>query len=111
MARTALQRLGYRVIEAVDGADALERWREHRSEIDLVILDLTMPVMSGEETLRRLRAAAPSLPVILSSGFNEREATRRIEEGNLAGFLQKPYSLKRLDECLQSALGTRTAHT
>jgi CheY-like chemotaxis protein len=104
MAGSALAQLGYGVIEAGNGVEALDRFRDHHAEIDVVVLDLTMPLMSGEETLRRLRAIDPNVAVILSSGFNESDATRHFESGKLAGFLQKPYTLTRLGEQVRAAL-------
>jgi len=104
MAGLALAQLGYSVIEAGNGVEALDRFRDHSAEIDVVVLDLTMPLMSGEETLRRLRAIDPNVAVILSSGFNESEATRHFDSGKLAGFLQKPYTLTRLGEQVRAAL-------
>ena len=104
IANAALDQLGYRVIEASNGVEAVDLFRRRRYDIDLVILDLTMPLMTGEETLRKLRAIDPDVTVILSSGFNETDATRHFEGRGLAGFLQKPYTLTRLSERLQAAL-------
>ncbi len=95
MARLALERFGYRVVVAADGRAGLDRLRE-TPEISLVLLDLTMPVMSGEETLREIKQLRPDLPIVLSSGYTEAEALRRFEGMGLAGFLQKPYTAERL---------------
>jgi FixJ family two-component response regulator len=65
-----------------------------------------MPVMSGEETLARLKAVRPNVPVILSSGFNERQAVRRFEGKGLAGFLQKPYTATVLVEKIKRVLAS-----
>ncbi len=91
-------------IEARNGVEAIELFQKRRHEIDLVILDLTMPLMTGEETLRRLRAIDPSVAVILASGFSESDATRHFEGRSLAGFLQKPFTLTRLSERVHAAL-------
>jgi PAS domain S-box-containing protein len=104
IARAALDQLGYRVVEAENGVQAVELFSSLHREVSIVILDLTMPVMSGEETLRKLRAIDPSVRVILSSGFSEADAIRHFEGRNLAGFLQKPYTLTRLSERLRAAL-------
>jgi DNA-binding NtrC family response regulator len=104
IARAALDQMGYEVIEAENGVQAVELFRTRHAEVSVVILDLTMPVMSGEETLRKLRAIDPQVKVILSSGFNEADATKHFAGKNLAGFLQKPYTLTRLNERLQAAL-------
>lgn len=86
-----LQRFGYTVLTAVDGQSAVETFREHADEICLVLLDMTMPRMSGDEAFRAIRAIRGEVPVILSSGFTEQEATDRFSGVGLAGFIQKPY--------------------
>ena len=86
LARTVLQRAGYRVLCAVDGIEALERFGDGRG-VDTVLLDLTMPRLDGHDTLARLTAIRPDLPVILSSGYGEQEV--RADEGAL--FLRKPW--------------------
>ncbi len=96
-ARLALERFGYTVKLAADGREALEQLASF-PEISLVLLDLTMPVMGGEETLRELKRMRPDLRVILSSGYNELDAIQRFEGKGLAGFLQKPYTAERLAE-------------
>jgi len=66
-----------------------------------VILDLTMPVMSGEEALAKMKAVNPNVPIVLSSGFNEAQALHRFEGKGLAGFLQKPYKAGALVEAVR----------
>ena len=100
-ARNTLQRRGYRTIEAQDGREAVELFREFAPEINLVLLDLTMPFMNGQEVLRELKMIAPSVRVLLSSGFNEAEAIRRFTGQGLAGFLQKPFTARRLAEIVK----------
>src|SRR4029079_17331286 len=70
-ARRALERAGYRVLDASDGAKAMGLFRAHAGEIGVVILDLTMPVMDGRQVLGQLRAIDPDVSVVLSSGFSE----------------------------------------
>jgi FixJ family two-component response regulator len=65
---------------------------------------MTMPVMGGEEALRHLKAIAPEVKVVLSSGFNEVEAVRRFTGKGLAGFIQKPYSAAQLAETIKNCL-------
>jgi two-component system, cell cycle sensor histidine kinase and response regulator CckA len=96
-AKATLERYGYRVLAASDGHEALECVK-NAPEIDLVLLDLTMPSMSGEQALREMRRIRPHLRVILSSGYNEVEAIRRFQGQGLSGFLQKPYTAERLAE-------------
>jgi CheY-like chemotaxis protein len=104
MARTTLQRYGYSVLEAENGRAALDRFVARLNEIDLVVLDLTMPVMSGEDTLAALRRIRRDMPVVLSSGFSETEAVLRFEGHDLAGFLQKPYTVTQLVETVRSVI-------
>ena len=102
LARQALERFGYRVLVAENGARALEIYLREAGRIRCVVLDLTMPVMSGEETLARMKGANDRVPVILSSGFNEAQAVERFEGKGLAGFLQKPYKPAALVEKIRA---------
>jgi two-component system cell cycle sensor histidine kinase/response regulator CckA len=99
-----LEFFGFRVLQAVDGRHGTEVFREHQSEIVVVILDMTMPEMNGEETFREIRRVRSDVPVILTSGYNEIEATRRFTAKGLAGFLQKPFTPKELTQKLALAL-------
>jgi CheY-like chemotaxis protein len=98
--------LGYEVIQAVDGLDALEKFKANREEIGLVLMDLTMPRMDGREAFLAIRAIDPRVRVILSSGYTEQDATSRLIGSGLAAFLQKPYRLKDLEEILKKVLGS-----
>src|SRR5450432_1602445 len=99
-----LEFFGFRVLQAVDGRHGTEVFRQHQSEIVVVILDMTMPEMNGEETFREIRRVRADVPVILTSGYNEIEATRRFTAKGLAGFLQKPFTPKELTQKLALAL-------
>jgi PAS domain S-box-containing protein len=103
-AKHTLERYGYRTMLAGDGAGALEAYRSQPADISLVLLDLTMPVMNGEETLRHLQALNPGVKVLLSSGFNEVEAVQRFAGKGLAGFIQKPYTAAGLAEKVKEVL-------
>jgi CheY-like chemotaxis protein len=103
-ARHALERYGYEVLVANDGAEAVEVYSGHNGSVALVLLDLTMPVMSGEEALRRLQQINPAVRVLLTSGYNEIEALQRFAGKGLAGFIQKPYSSVALAEKVKAAL-------
>ena len=87
-----------------DGRAALEIYRARRDEIALVLLDLTMPHMDGTETFRELRRIDPSVRVVISSGYTESEIAPRFASERLSGFLQKPYALYALAQCLRGAL-------
>ena len=106
-ARSALEHYGYSVILAENGKDGLELLTKVDCPVALVVLDMTMPVMSGAETFKHLAAVRPDLPVILSSGFNEVEFTRGLPAKGIAGFIQKPYSASRLVEQVRIALTPR----
>jgi PAS domain S-box-containing protein len=96
VAKRMLVKAGYAVLEAEHGKAALAVFDAHRSEIALVLLDLSMPVMGGEETFGALRALDPGLPIVLSSGYNEDDATSRFVGRGLAGFVQKPFVMNDL---------------
>jgi two-component system cell cycle sensor histidine kinase/response regulator CckA len=106
-ARSILEHFGFSVLEAANGEIALELYASAHGTIDAVLLDMTMPGLSGEETFRRLRAVRPDVTVILSSGYNEIEATRRFTSKGLAGFLQKPYTASQLGEYVTQVLAAR----
>ena len=106
--KSMLERHGYKALLAEDGLQAVEILEQMRDEIALIILDLTMPVMNGEEALRRLKLINPDVPILLSSGYNEMEAIQRFAGKGLAGFIQKPYTSARLAEKLRSLLARNT---
>ena len=90
LASVTLERHGYRVLTAANGQAGLHLFGEHRHEISLVVLDLTMPVMGGADTLRELRRIDQDVVVIASSGYDEREAALHFGSG-IAAFIKKPY--------------------
>ena len=104
VAKQSLERYGYKVLLAEDGARGLDIFNREADRIQCVVLDLTMPVMGGEETLSHMKAVRASVPIILSSGFNEAQAVRRFEGKGLAGFLQKPYKSSVLLETVKRVL-------
>ncbi|HOL70805.1 MAG TPA: PAS domain S-box protein [Bryobacteraceae bacterium] len=105
--KVALERYGYRVLAASNGREALDIFREASGEISLVLLDMTMPVMSGEETLAELRRIRPDVRVVVSSGYNELEAVRRFRGAAVAGFIQKPYTAAQLAGKVKAVLEGR----
>lgn len=103
-AKNTLEHYGYKILLAKDGREAVELYKQFAEEIVLVLLDLTMPYMNGEEVLRELKIVRPAVRVLLSSGFNEVEAVRRFTGKGLAGFLQKPYTSAVLAESVKRAI-------
>jgi two-component system cell cycle sensor histidine kinase/response regulator CckA len=101
--RSALERQGYRVLVAADGLEAVDLLRL-RGDVKLVLLDLTMPVLGGEEALRELRRVRPDVKVILTSGYNEAEAIQRFSGEQLSGFIQKPYTAAQLAEKVKQVM-------
>jgi CheY-like chemotaxis protein len=108
LSKRMLERMGFRVLLASDGREALEIYAQHRDEIVLVILDLTMPRMNGEEAFREMRAIDPGVRVLMSSGYAENEVAARFAGKGTAGFLQKPYTLAMLRERVEAALGLKS---
>jgi CheY-like chemotaxis protein len=103
-AANALAKYGYQAVLAENGLEAVEVFREQSELITLILLDMTMPYMSGEETLERLRQIRHDVPVIASSGYNEATADERFRGKRLAGFIQKPYTAAKLAEKIKDAL-------
>ncbi|MGA3237909.1 MAG: response regulator [Bryobacteraceae bacterium] len=103
-ARHTLLRYGYQSVSAQDGEAALKAYRDFQGKVALVLLDLTMPVMSGEETLRQLQLMDPHVKVLLTSGYNEVEAVQRFAGKGLAGFIQKPFTAAALAGKVKEAL-------
>jgi PAS domain S-box-containing protein len=103
-ASAALKTHGYQVLLASNGQEAVDLFARMADEISLILLDLTMPVLSGQATLRSLQAIRTDVPVILSSGYNQAEAFRRFREASLAGFIQKPYKAAKLVEIIAGVL-------
>jgi two-component system cell cycle sensor histidine kinase/response regulator CckA len=103
-AQAALQRRGYTVLPAESGPAAIDIIRQRAQDVSLVILDLSMPGMSGQETLPEIRKVRPDVPVVVSSGYNEEETMRLFSGQWISGFLQKPYTILRLAERVEEAL-------
>jgi PAS domain S-box-containing protein len=99
-----LEKLDLEVLTADSGLAALEIFEADPGRVDLVVLDLTMPIMDGEECLRELQRIRPDVRVLLSSGYNERELIDRFLGKGLAGFIQKPFQLSYLSQKIKSAL-------
>jgi len=107
VAKTALLDEGYDVLEAGDGRQALERLAASEVPVDVVLLDLTMPALSGTETLREIRQFFPDTRVILSSGYAEPEALARAGGGQAAAFLPKPYTPAMLTSVVREVVQRR----
>ena len=91
-----LESLGYRVCEAGSGQEAIAVYMEKQKEIDLVLLDMIMPGISGGETFDRLREINSGIKVLLSSGYSVEGQAQTIMDRGCNGFLQKPFQLEKL---------------
>ncbi|MFH2051109.1 MAG: PAS domain S-box protein [bacterium] len=99
--------LGYRVLTAHDGDEALAIFRRAGGTLAAVLLDLTMPRMDGQEVFLAIQAADPQMPVVIFSGFPAEDIALRFPEPRPAAFLQKPFSLEGLKLVLGPLLGSR----
>ena len=97
-----LDKLGYRVFTARDGREAIEVFKKHKKEIDVVVLDMIMPQMSGGETYDRLRKIRPGVKVLLSSGYSINGQASEILNRGCNGFIQKPFNLQNLSQSLRA---------
>jgi two-component system cell cycle sensor histidine kinase/response regulator CckA len=99
-----LEAMGYRVLVAIDGKEAIEVYKKNRDEIDLVVLDMVMPKMGGGNAYDRMKEINPDMKALLSSGFSiDGEATEILERG-CDGFIQKPFTMKALSEKIEEIL-------
>jgi PAS domain S-box-containing protein len=108
LARTALERGGFRVLTAASGPDALQQYESHRPEIVAALVDITMPGMNGMEVLRQLRAKNEDLALLMMSGYSENSLEAASEELKLAGFVEKPFRLGDVVVAVQQALDRGT---
>jgi signal transduction histidine kinase/CheY-like chemotaxis protein len=104
LARDVLELNGYRVLTARNGEEALRIYRDRHAAIDLVLLDLTMPVMGGVECFRRMRAIDPGVRVIISSGFSSESSAAEVMREGALDFLAKPYDIQALARVVAAGL-------
>jgi CheY-like chemotaxis protein len=102
-----LQSLGYGVVTARDGVEAVEYYREHASDIDLVILDMIMPRMGARECFKILKEINPGIRAVLSTGYVNNNAVQEIMNQGMCAFIQKPYQLNQLSTVVAQALRLR----
>lgn len=109
--RQMMQAMGYRVITARSGKEALDIFRRQGSDIQAVILDMVMPEMSGAETFDRLRRIDPDVRVLLSSGYSRRGQAQEILDRGCRGFIQKPFKLEEFSQKIREILVPVTGGT
>jgi len=98
-----VESLGFHAVTATDGEQAVRIFREQSDRIELVLLDLTMPHMSGEEAFNEMRRIRPETRIVVMSGYNEEETKGRFDGNSFAGFIQKPFRLSDLRFKLEKA--------
>lgn len=104
VAKQFFRTAGFETLTASDGLEGLKLFRDHQEEIVVVLLDMTMPKMNGSEAFREIRRIDATIPVILSSGYNEQETTSHLAGKGLAGFIQKPYRMNEFLTIVQQAV-------
>ena len=100
-----LKRLGYDVIVARGGKEAVDMYRQHQAQIDLVILDIIMPDLSGGEVFDRLLDINPRVKVLLSSGYSIEDQAAEIMRRGCDGFIQKPFQMEQLHRSIREIVG------
>lgn len=99
-----LESLGYRILKADSGAEAVKIYQTNQNNIDLVILDMIMPGISGSETFDLLKVINPAVKVILSSGYSQNDMAASILERGCLAFIQKPFSIKDISAKIQEVM-------
>jgi two-component system, cell cycle sensor histidine kinase and response regulator CckA len=107
MFRMELEMLGYRVVTAADGMEAVDLVQRRNLNISCVILDLIMPRLDGLEAFQLIHKIMPHLPIILSSGYDRETALGRFHHEDLSGFLQKPWKVADVQNLLNSVLARK----
>ncbi len=106
MVKVALESRGYTVLLAGTGSEAMQIFEKEAAGIALILLDFSMPGMGGDEVVPKLRQIRSDAKIVITSGYGESEIRRIFESTGLDGFIQKPYTAKRLCQIIAAALGT-----
>jgi PAS domain S-box-containing protein len=104
IAKGMLEKLGYKIVVAAGGYEAIKLLKTIRNQVDLVILDMIMPDMSGGETFNRLRAIKPDVKILLSSGYSLNGQASEIMRRGCNGFIQKPFNVKQISRKIREIL-------
>jgi len=102
--KNVLGDLGYEAMLASNGEEAVEVYREHKEEIDLVIVDMVMPKMGGKKTFEELKRIDPGVKALLASGYSKNKAVQRILDLGVKGFLHKPFSVQEISRKVREVL-------
>jgi len=104
IAEELFEQLGYKVLTARSGKEAIEIYKENKEQIDIVILDMVMPDMSGHDAYDRMKDINPKIKVLLSSGYSIKGRATEILDRGCNGFIQKPFKMKELSQKLREIL-------
>ncbi|MDQ7011886.1 MAG: PAS domain S-box protein [Mariprofundaceae bacterium] len=99
-----LARMGFKTLTANDGDESLDVYQRHQDEIAVVLLDLTMPKMSGDKAFEALQRIRPDVKVLISSGYGEARLSERFRDQPSVAFVQKPYNIKQLRQAMRKIL-------
>jgi CheY-like chemotaxis protein len=103
--RQMLEKMGYDVLVAANGVEAIDRYQQHADGIILILMDLSMPLMGGTQAFQELKRMGCTAPVILTSGYSEEQLRQEYDGTGFSGFLQKPFRRRALVAMLARALG------
>jgi CheY-like chemotaxis protein len=104
VARAMLEELGFEIILATNGREALERYHAKSDIIRIVVTDLGMPVMDGYELIGELKKICPKVPIVITSGFGDMDILSRVDRSEVLGLLSKPYGFDQLCEVMEHAM-------
>ena len=102
--RQMLEKMGFSVLTATGGLQALDVYKDNKDDIDLVILDMIMPDMGAGDAYDELRDINPAIKVLLSSGYGQDQQTREVLNRGCKGFIQKPFNMQALREKIKDIL-------
>ncbi len=101
-----LKRLSFNVILGENGRDGVELYRKNQDQIDMIMLDMMMPVMSGDLALQEIREISSSVPVVICTGFAHQDNLRSLDVLSYQGIMTKPYTIDTLSKTIESVLKT-----
>ena len=102
--RQMLEKLGFSVLTAENGKEALDVYKNNQYDIDLIVLDMIMPDMGAAETYDELQSINPAIKVLLSSGYGADQQTSELIRRGCSGFIQKPFNMQSLSEKIEEIL-------
>ena len=105
--RTMLETINFKVHTASNGQDGIKFFRKNYRKIDVILIDMTMPDMRGEDVFKEMRTISSDVPVIISSGYSEHDVKRRFSKRDVATFIHKPYQMKTLIDKISTIMKSK----